>query len=112
MSNLKTSYVPNKSLTSGDILALWADKNYAALANSSVLRQKINQDGDTIVHIMAKNLDKNGFEEILRINPNQFPMISLICPITNQFSQSNKLWKNYKIIILLIKILLPICKID
>ena len=44
-------------------------KNYDKLAFSD-LKQSVNNNGDTVIHIIAGNLDKAVFELILQFNPN------------------------------------------
>ncbi|XWV25242.1 hypothetical protein QJ856_gp0530 [Tupanvirus deep ocean] len=56
------------SSNNNDILSAYIKKDYSALASAN-LNQPINNDGDTIIHVMAKNLDKAAFELILLTNP-------------------------------------------
>lgn len=53
---------------SNNLVKLYVKKEYKNLAFSN-LKQPINNDGDTIIHILAQNLDKAGFELILQYNP-------------------------------------------
>ncbi|AEQ60679.1 hypothetical protein [Acanthamoeba polyphaga mimivirus] len=66
-----TKNTNNFSNSSNDPLNLYLNKNYAALANSD-LTKKIDSDGNTVVHKMAKNLDHDAFDSILKHNPTAF----------------------------------------
>ncbi len=59
----------NTQTINNDVMMLYNKKNYDALASLN-LKQPINVDGDTIIHLMAKNLDKAGLELIMLKNPN------------------------------------------
>jgi len=52
-----------------DALENYLKKDYEKLAFSD-LKQTVNNDGDTVIHLLAKNLDKAVFELIQRYNPN------------------------------------------
>ena len=54
----------------GDALMHYHNKDYKALANCD-LKQIINSDGDTVIHLLAKDLDQLGIDLLLRYNPNQ-----------------------------------------
>lgn len=53
---------------SQSIMAAYAKADYDTLATLN-LRSIVDRDGNTIVHLMAKRLDKNGFNKILAKNP-------------------------------------------
>ena len=50
-----------------NIMSMYYQKNFESLANT-YLGIPINDEGDTIVHIISQNLDKNAFQEILKHN--------------------------------------------
>ncbi|AVL94713.1 hypothetical protein ma327 [Moumouvirus australiensis] len=52
-----------------NLLNLYFTGQYNKLANSN-LTQPIDQNGNTILHVIASNLDKNALESILKQNPN------------------------------------------
>lgn len=54
-----------------NLLDLYQKKDFQKLSQSN-LRQPIDNDGNTIIHVMAENLDKVAFELIREINPNAF----------------------------------------
>lgn len=56
-----------KNTINDDLVLLYETRDFNSLANSD-LRTPINNNGDTIMHIMAERLDKNGFESLLRNN--------------------------------------------
>ena len=53
-----------------DALLHYYNKDYQSLAKCD-LKQSINSDGDTIVHLMARDLNKPAIEFMLRYNPAQ-----------------------------------------
>ncbi|XWV26502.1 hypothetical protein QJ857_gp0567 [Tupanvirus soda lake] len=62
------SVTKQNSTNENDLLTAYLRKDYNTLASAN-LNQPVNNDGDTIIHIMAKNLDKAAFELILLTNP-------------------------------------------
>lgn len=54
--------------TSNNVLSHYHNKDFKSLANCN-LNQTINVDGDTVIHLMAKNLDLFGIELLVRYNP-------------------------------------------
>lgn len=60
--------VYNSVMTDTNLLSSYQAKNFNTLASAN-LRQPIDNEGNTIVHLMAKNLDREGFEKLLSINP-------------------------------------------
>lgn len=54
-----------------NIISLYEQKNFKSLAGI-YLGMPIDSYGNTIVHIMAKNLDKDAFQEILKYNNTAF----------------------------------------
>jgi hypothetical protein len=59
----------NNQKINTNLLNLYSKKNYDAIAFEN-LKQSVNNNGDTIIHLMAKNLDKAGLELIMLKNPN------------------------------------------
>ena len=69
-----------------DLLAAYARKDYDTLAKAN-LKQPVNNDGDTIAHILAKKLDRAGFELIIYKNNNINPFTYDIINKPNKKSQ-------------------------
>lgn len=57
------------SMSNSSALDMYLTQNYSALANSD-LRQVVDTDGNTVIHHMASNLDKNALQKISETNPN------------------------------------------
>lgn len=68
MSNNKCGCGISNDSQEHEILKYYQMKDYEKLASSD-LKQPVNANGDTIIHIIAKNLDKNAFESIRKYNP-------------------------------------------
>ena len=79
MSN--TSFDYNKEINP-KILEAYKNRDFNTLANSD-LRQVVNNQGDTIIHVIAKKLDRNGFEHIKKINPRAFSYEVINAPNKN-----------------------------
>ena len=58
----------NASNDNNNNMELYRKRDFKSLADSD-LKQPVNNDGDTIIHIMSQELDKNGIETLLMYNP-------------------------------------------
>ncbi|AGC01859.1 hypothetical protein H012_gp604 [Acanthamoeba polyphaga moumouvirus] len=59
----------SNNTNNNNLLNLYFTGQYNKLANSN-LSQPIDQNGNTIMHVIASNLNKNALESILKQNPN------------------------------------------
>lgn len=57
-----------KILSNNDFLTAYALRNFNVLAHSDLSRG-VDDNDDTIIHLLAKNLDKDGLDQIIKINP-------------------------------------------
>jgi hypothetical protein len=60
--------ISNKESSDSEVFEYYMKKDYEKLAFSN-LKQPINSNGDTIIHVLARNLDKQAFETIRKYNP-------------------------------------------
>ncbi|ANB50509.1 hypothetical protein [Powai lake megavirus] len=76
-------------------LNLYLNKQYDKLANSN-LKQPIDQDGNTVLHVIASNLDKQAFENIRKNNPNAINHSTINIPNKNSELPIHKAMESVK----------------
>ncbi|AUV58335.1 hypothetical protein [Bandra megavirus] len=76
-------------------LNLYLNKQYDKLANSN-LKQPIDQDGNTVLHVIASNLNKQAFENIRKNNPNAINHSTINIPNKNSELPIHKAMESIK----------------